>query len=54
MDRLCQSPPSISGPFPPSELQDLAQRSRCVRDLVRTLPTPNHDTLRLLIQHLCR
>lgn len=36
------------------KLQDPAQRSRCVRDLVRTLPAPNHDTLRLLIQHLCR
>nr|XP_045015591.1 rho GTPase-activating protein 27 isoform X2 [Jaculus jaculus] len=36
------------------KLQDPAQRSRCVRDLVHTLPAPNHDTLRLLIQHLCR
>ncbi|KAM4822431.1 rho GTPase-activating protein 27 isoform X1 [Urocitellus parryii] len=36
------------------KLQDQAQRSRCVRDLVRSLPTPNHDTLRLLFQHLCR
>ncbi|XP_020922495.1 rho GTPase-activating protein 27 isoform X3 [Sus scrofa] len=36
------------------KLQDQAQRSRCVRDLVRSLPAPNHDTLRLLIQHLCR
>ncbi|XP_035303968.1 rho GTPase-activating protein 27 isoform X3 [Cricetulus griseus] len=36
------------------KLHDPAQRSRCVRDLVRTLPAPNHDTLRLLIQHLCR
>ncbi|KAM4844494.1 rho GTPase-activating protein 27 isoform 1-T10 [Thomomys bottae] len=36
------------------KLQDQAQRSRCVRDLVRTLPAPNHDTLRLLFQHLCR
>ncbi|KAK2110966.1 Rho GTPase-activating protein 27 [Saguinus oedipus] len=34
--------------------QDQAQRSRCVRDLVRSLPAPNHDTLRLLFQHLCR
>ncbi|KAM5213194.1 rho GTPase-activating protein 27 isoform 1-T5 [Hipposideros larvatus] len=36
------------------KLQDQAQRSRCVRDLVRTLPSPNHDTMRLLFQHLCR
>ncbi|XP_006833588.1 PREDICTED: rho GTPase-activating protein 27 isoform X2 [Chrysochloris asiatica] len=36
------------------KLQDQTQRSRCVRDLVRSLPTPNHDTLRLLFQHLCR
>ncbi|XP_062936585.1 rho GTPase-activating protein 27 isoform X2 [Cynocephalus volans] len=36
------------------KLQDQARRSRCVRDLVRSLPAPNHDTLRLLFQHLCR
>ncbi|XP_064127065.1 rho GTPase-activating protein 27 isoform X6 [Loxodonta africana] len=36
------------------KLQDQAQRSRCVRDLVRSLPAPNHDTLRVLFQHLCR
>ncbi|KAM8815628.1 rho GTPase-activating protein 27 isoform 1-T1 [Rhynchonycteris naso] len=36
------------------KLQDQDQRSRCVRDLVHTLPAPNHDTLRLLFQHLCR
>ncbi|XP_054986971.1 rho GTPase-activating protein 27 isoform X3 [Sorex araneus] len=36
------------------KLQDQVQRSRCVRDLVRSLPAPNHDTLRLLFQHLCR
>ncbi|XP_077020184.1 rho GTPase-activating protein 27 isoform X2 [Tamandua tetradactyla] len=36
------------------KLQDQAQRSRCVRDLVRSLPAPNHDTLRLLFEHLCR
>ncbi|XP_057392701.1 rho GTPase-activating protein 27 [Balaenoptera acutorostrata] len=36
------------------KLQDQAQRSRCVRNLVRSLPAPNHDTLRLLFQHLCR
>ncbi|XP_073900848.1 rho GTPase-activating protein 27-like [Castor canadensis] len=36
------------------KLQDHAQRSRCVRDLVRTLPAPNLDTLRVLFQHLCR
>ncbi|XP_053424035.1 rho GTPase-activating protein 27 isoform X2 [Nycticebus coucang] len=36
------------------KLQDQAQRSRCVRDLVRSLPAPNHDTLQTLFQHLCR
>ncbi|KAL4672972.1 hypothetical protein H8957_009361 [Semnopithecus entellus] len=36
------------------KLQDQAQRSRCVRDLVRSLPAPNHDTVRMLFQHLCR
>ncbi|XP_057571714.1 rho GTPase-activating protein 27 isoform X3 [Hippopotamus amphibius kiboko] len=36
------------------KLQDQAQRSRCVRDLVRSMPAPHHDTLRLLFQHLCR
>lgn len=36
------------------KLQDQAQRSRLVRSLVHTLPAPNHDTMRLLFQHLCR
>ncbi|XP_036306953.1 rho GTPase-activating protein 27 isoform X3 [Pipistrellus kuhlii] len=36
------------------KLQDPAQRSRLVRSLVHTLPAPNHDTMRLLFQHLCR
>ncbi|XP_006897884.1 PREDICTED: rho GTPase-activating protein 27 [Elephantulus edwardii] len=36
------------------KLQDQAQRSHCVRDLVRSLPAPNRDTMRLLFQHLCR
>ncbi|XP_053068613.1 rho GTPase-activating protein 27 isoform X2 [Acinonyx jubatus] len=36
------------------KLPDQAQRGRRVRDLVRSLPAPNHDTLRLLFQHLCR
>ncbi|XP_033038546.1 rho GTPase-activating protein 27 isoform X2 [Trachypithecus francoisi] len=36
------------------KLQDQDQRSRCVRDLVRSLPAPNHDTVRMLFQHLCR
>nr|XP_005896095.1 PREDICTED: rho GTPase-activating protein 27 [Bos mutus] len=36
------------------KLQDPATRFRCVRDLVRSLPAPNHDTLRVLFQHLCR
>ncbi|XP_012520764.1 PREDICTED: rho GTPase-activating protein 27-like [Propithecus coquereli] len=48
-------PFSHFGPFIAAvKLQDQAQRSRCVRDLVRSLPAPNHDTLRLLFQHLCR
>lgn len=46
--------PSPSPPFPSPELQDQAQRSRLVRSLVHTLPAPNHDTMRLLFQHLCR
>ncbi|XP_014393265.1 PREDICTED: rho GTPase-activating protein 27 [Myotis brandtii] len=46
---------SIRSPrFPSPELQDQAQRSRLVRSLVHTLPAPNHDTMRLLFQHLCR
>ncbi|XP_023367035.1 rho GTPase-activating protein 27 isoform X1 [Otolemur garnettii] len=36
------------------KLQDQTKRSHCVRDLVRSLPAPNHDTLQLLFQHLCR
>lgn len=36
------------------KLQDPVKRFRCVRDLVRSLPVPNHDTLRVLFQHLCR
>lgn len=36
------------------KLQDQAQRSRLVRSLVHTLPAPNHETMRLLFQHLCR
>ncbi|XP_067573694.1 rho GTPase-activating protein 27 isoform X2 [Pseudorca crassidens] len=36
------------------KLQDQAQRSRCIQSLVRSLPAPNHDTMRLLFQHLCR
>ncbi|XP_020853188.1 rho GTPase-activating protein 27 isoform X2 [Phascolarctos cinereus] len=36
------------------KLQDQAQRSCCVRDLVHSLPAPNHNTMRLLFQHLCR
>ncbi|XP_063107835.1 rho GTPase-activating protein 27 isoform X2 [Cavia porcellus] len=37
-----------------TELQDPAKRARCIRDLVCSLPTPNHDTLQLLFQHLHR
>ncbi|XP_015428005.1 PREDICTED: rho GTPase-activating protein 27 [Myotis davidii] len=35
-------------------LREKAQRSRLVRSLVHTLPAPNHETMRLLFQHLCR
>lgn len=57
----CRHPPesistfrAIAPSLASTELQDQAQRSRCMRDLVRSLPAPNHDTLRLLFQHLCR
>ncbi|XP_058140360.1 rho GTPase-activating protein 27 isoform X2 [Dasypus novemcinctus] len=36
------------------KLQDQAERSHCVQRLVGSLPAPNHDTMRLLFQHLCR
>ncbi|XP_043819798.1 rho GTPase-activating protein 27 isoform X2 [Dromiciops gliroides] len=36
------------------KLQDQAQRSCCIRDLVHSLPAPNQNTMRLLFQHLCR
>lgn len=48
------SVPLAEPALPSPELQDQAQRSRLVRSLVHTLPTPNHDTMRLLFQHLCR
>lgn len=51
---LSPSVPLAEPTLPSLELPDQAQRSRRVRDLVRSLPAPNHDTLRLLFQHLCR
>ncbi|KGL72380.1 Rho GTPase-activating protein 27, partial [Tinamus guttatus] len=36
------------------KMQDPTWRSRCVRDLVYSLPPANHDTMRVLFQHLCR
>uniref|UniRef100_A0A7N4P561 Rho GTPase activating protein 27 n=1 Tax=Sarcophilus harrisii TaxID=9305 RepID=A0A7N4P561_SARHA len=36
------------------KLQDQTQRSCCIRDLVHSLPAPNHNTMCLLFQHLCR
>ncbi|XP_036613225.1 rho GTPase-activating protein 27 isoform X1 [Trichosurus vulpecula] len=36
------------------KLQDQAQRSCLIRDLVHSLPAPNQNTMRVLFQHLCR
>nr|XP_013800485.1 PREDICTED: rho GTPase-activating protein 27-like isoform X1 [Apteryx mantelli mantelli] len=35
-------------------MQDPTRRGRCVRDLVCSLPPANHDTMKVLFQHLCR
>ncbi|KAJ7428527.1 Rho GTPase-activating protein 27 [Pitangus sulphuratus] len=41
--------------FPPlAEIQDLAMRGRCIRDLVLSLPPAHHDTMKVLFRHLCR
>ncbi|NXL91478.1 RHG27 protein, partial [Alectura lathami] len=36
------------------KIQEPALRGRCIRDLVYSLPDPNHDTMKLLFRHLCR
>ncbi|XP_067168148.1 rho GTPase-activating protein 27 isoform X2 [Apteryx mantelli] len=36
------------------DMQDPTRRGRCVRDLVCSLPPANHDTMKVLFQHLCR
>uniref|UniRef100_K7FTN3 Rho GTPase activating protein 27 n=1 Tax=Pelodiscus sinensis TaxID=13735 RepID=K7FTN3_PELSI len=37
-----------------AEIHDQVKRSKCICDLVWALPEANHDTMRLLFQHLCR
>ncbi|XP_072212547.1 rho GTPase-activating protein 27 isoform X2 [Excalfactoria chinensis] len=36
------------------KMLDPLQKGRCIRDLVRSLPPPNHDTMKVLFGHLCR
>ncbi|XP_074834962.1 rho GTPase-activating protein 27 isoform X2 [Carettochelys insculpta] len=36
------------------KIYDQAMRSKCIRDLVCSLPEANHDTMKVLFQHLCR
>ncbi|KFU90899.1 Rho GTPase-activating protein 27, partial [Chaetura pelagica] len=36
------------------KLQAPARRSRCLRDLVSSLPPAHHDTMQVLFRHLCR
>lgn len=36
------------------EIGDQSQRVSYIRDLVRTLPLPNHNTMEVLFRHLCR
>ncbi|XP_015741024.1 rho GTPase-activating protein 27 isoform X2 [Coturnix japonica] len=36
------------------KMQDPLQKGRCIRDLVRSLPPANHDTMKVLFGHLCR
>uniref|UniRef100_A0A8C0HE64 Rho GTPase activating protein 27 n=1 Tax=Chelonoidis abingdonii TaxID=106734 RepID=A0A8C0HE64_CHEAB len=36
------------------KIHDQAKRSRCIRDLVCSLPEVSHDTMKVLFQHLCR
>uniref|UniRef100_A0A8C9ETZ5 Rho GTPase activating protein 27 n=1 Tax=Pavo cristatus TaxID=9049 RepID=A0A8C9ETZ5_PAVCR len=36
------------------KMQDPVRKGRCVRDLVRSLPPANHDTMKVLFEHLCR
>lgn len=39
---------------PLAEMQDPLRKGRCIRDLVRSLPPANHDTMKVLFRHLCR
>uniref|UniRef100_A0A674JVX6 Rho GTPase activating protein 27 n=1 Tax=Terrapene triunguis TaxID=2587831 RepID=A0A674JVX6_9SAUR len=36
------------------KIYDQAKRSKCIRDLVCSLPEANRDTMKVLFQHLCR
>lgn len=36
------------------KMQDPLRKGRCIRDLVRSLPPANHDTMKVLFRHLCR
>lgn len=36
------------------EIQDYPQKVLYFRDLVRSLPLPNHDTMHLLFKHLLK
>ncbi|NWV81885.1 RHG27 protein, partial [Dasyornis broadbenti] len=36
------------------KIQDLSLRGRCIRDLVLSLPSAHHDTMKVLFRHLCR
>ncbi|XP_048782809.1 rho GTPase-activating protein 27 isoform X4 [Lagopus muta] len=36
------------------KMQDPVLKGRCIRDLVRSLPPANHDTMEVLFGHLCR
>ncbi|GCC23849.1 hypothetical protein chiPu_0002247 [Chiloscyllium punctatum] len=45
-------PVSNCGHFSPTEYHNYSQRVQCVKELVKKLPKPNHDTLRVLVKHL--
>lgn len=36
------------------EISDVSQKVSYMRDLVRALPLPNHNTMEVLFRHLCR
>ncbi|KFV86628.1 Rho GTPase-activating protein 27, partial [Struthio camelus australis] len=36
------------------KMQEPTRRGQCIRDLVYSLPPANHDTMKVLFQHLCR